>query len=113
MIRAVASELGVEWMRGRRAARDPRALTNGPAKLCQALDIDRRLDGSDLCQGESPIFVARNPRVEDYRASFGPVRRTARIGLTKAADWPLRFVLAASPFLSRKAECPPCGLTVP
>src|ERR1039458_7259816 len=47
LIRAVEIDLGEELMRKRRPVEATRDLTNGPGKLCQAMDIDRRLDGVD------------------------------------------------------------------
>ena len=102
LIRAVEVDLGEELMRERRPVEATRDLTNGPGKLCQAMDIDRGLDGSDLCDVNSPLFIARNPAVKKFRRERGPVVTTARIGLTKAADLPLRFYLAGSAYVSQR-----------
>ena len=102
LIRAVEVVLGEEWMRRRRPVDAARELTNGPGKLCQALDIDRDLDGVDLCDARSPLFIARNPALRTFRRQRGPVVITARIGLTKAADLPLRFYLEGSVFVSQR-----------
>ena len=102
LIRAVEVVLGEEWMRRRRPVDAARELTNGPGKLCQALDIDRDLDGVDLCDVCSPLFIARNPALRTFRRQRGPVVITARIGLTKAADLPLRFYLEGSVFVSQR-----------
>jgi DNA-3-methyladenine glycosylase len=80
----------------------PRDLTNGPGKLCLAMDIDRGLDGVDLCDAGSPLFIARNPAVEEFRKERGPIVITTRIGLTKAADLALRFYLEGSAFVSQR-----------
>ncbi|MEI7938809.1 MAG: DNA-3-methyladenine glycosylase, partial [Verrucomicrobiota bacterium] len=61
LIRSIEVALGEVSMRRRRQVDAVRDLTNGPGKLCLAMDIDRRLDGMDLCDAKSRLFVARNP----------------------------------------------------
>jgi DNA-3-methyladenine glycosylase len=102
LIRAVEVIIGEEFMRRRRPVDGTRDLTNGPGKLCLAMDIDRGLDGVDLCDARSPLFIARNPAVERFRKERGPIVTGARIGLTKAADLPLRFYLEGSAFVSQR-----------
>jgi len=102
LIRAVEVALGEEFMRKRRLVDATRDLTNGPGKLCLAMGIDRRLDGIDLCDAKSPLFIARNPAAARFREERGPVATTTRIGLTKAAELPLRFYLEGSPFVSKR-----------
>jgi DNA-3-methyladenine glycosylase len=104
LIRALEAEAGLEAMRLNRPAATTFALTNGPGKLCAALAIDRKLDGVDLCDDSSPLFIARNPDVARFRRQRGPVAASPRIGITKAAGLPLRFYLSGSPFLSRRAR---------
>ena len=77
--------------------------TNGPGKLCSALGIDRSLDGVDLCNTASGLFIAENPDLKSFLKERGPLVRASRIGITKSAELPLRFCLKNSPFLSRKA----------
>ena len=77
-------------------------LTNGPAKLCEALNIDRRFDGIDLCDAGSPVFIARNPDAKQFQRERGPVVNTTRVGISQAAHWPLRFYLGGSEFVSRR-----------
>jgi len=101
LIRSIEVALGEVSMRRRRQVDAVRDLTNGPGKLCLALDIDRRLDGIDLCDAKSRLFVARNPAVLKFRQEYGPMVTTTRIGLTKAAHMPLRFYLEGSPFVSK------------
>ena len=101
LIRALEVQWGEPFMRARRPAATPRELTNGPGKLCQALDIGRLLDGADCCDPASPLWIARHPGREEFLAQRGPVITTTRIGLTKAADQPLRFYLAHSPCVSK------------
>jgi DNA-3-methyladenine glycosylase len=103
LIRAVEVMLGEPFMRQRRPVDATRDLTNGPGKLCLAMEIDRSLDGVDLCEVSSALFIARNPAVGTFREERGPVVIGARIGLTKAADLPLRFYLDRSPFVSQRS----------
>jgi DNA-3-methyladenine glycosylase len=77
-------------------------LTNGPAKFCAALGIDRQFDGADLCDASSQLFIAGNPERDDLVASLGPVIIARRVGITQAADWPLRFYLDGSCHVSRR-----------
>lgn len=87
LIRAVEPLAGIELMRSRRGeVRDAR-LSDGPGKLCQALAIDMRHYGEDLCgEGAVTIFA------DDHEPST--VLTTPRIGITHAKDWPLRYVVA-------------------
>jgi len=100
LIRAVEAAIGEELMRRHRVVKAARDLTNGPGKLCLALDIDRHLDGVDLCDAKSPLFIACNPTLARFRKERGPVVTSTRIGLTKAAHLPLRFYLRGSAFVS-------------
>ena len=93
-------------MRDRRQAVPTRHLTNGPGKLCLAMDIDRGLDGVDLCDAAAPLFIARNPAAAAFRRERGPLVTTRRIGLTKAAHLLLRFYLEGSPFVSQRRKTP-------
>lgn len=102
LIRAIEPTLGQELLRRQRLVTDVRNLTNGPAKLCEAMQIDRSLDGIDLCDPGSALFIASNPRVGAFRKEFGPTITTPRIGITRAAALPLRFFLAGSPYVSHR-----------
>ncbi len=77
---------GLALMRRRRGAADDRRLADGPGKLCQALGITRALDGTAMPR--SRVYV-----VAGDGKPAGEVRTTPRIGITKAVDWPLRYVL--------------------
>ncbi len=101
LVRAIEPQLRPDLLGSRRPVRTPKDLTNGPAKLCQAMDIDRRLDGADLCDRRSPLIVSRPPRLQEFLKERGPVTISARIGITRAADLPLRFFLQGSEFVSR------------
>lgn len=102
LVRAIAPVFGVRSMRERRPVKTPGALTNGPAKLCQALGITRCADDVDLCATDSPVFIARNPNRSGLISGAGSLVRTTRIGISRAADWPLRFYLESSGYVSRR-----------
>jgi DNA-3-methyladenine glycosylase len=102
LVRAVQAQFGLEYMRKTRPVDHDAKLTSGPGKLCVAMNIDRALDGVDICSTDSPVFVAENPEIRKLRRIHGPVVTASRIGINVAADWPLRFYLAGSHFLSRK-----------
>jgi DNA-3-methyladenine glycosylase len=81
--------------RGPAGARE-RDLARGPGRLCQALGIDRSLDGADVCAPGSALGIGPPPAgTEPPRISRGP-----RIGITRAADWPLRFWVAGDRYVS-------------
>jgi DNA-3-methyladenine glycosylase len=98
LIRAVEPVDGIELMRKRRpAARKLEDLASGPGKLTLALGITRAQNGADLTRGE---LVVRSPK-EPRRVEIAV---TPRIGISHCADWPLRFVVKGSRFVSvRKA----------
>ena len=94
LLRAVEPLGDVAPLRMRRlAARRDRDLTNGPGKLCAAYDITRAMDGTSLQSG--PIQIRHADGVPDAQVRVSP-----RIGITRAADWPLRFLVAGNPFVS-------------
>lgn len=95
LIRAVEPVSGIELMRSRRGRVPDRQLTNGPGKVCQALGIDAALGGSRLNRGVLRILEA--PRVPDEDVLTSP-----RVGITKAAEWPLRFMVRGSLWLSTR-----------
>jgi DNA-3-methyladenine glycosylase len=71
-----------------------RALAAGPARLTQALGIDRRLNGHRLAR--SPLWIAEGDTVSARRVAVTP-----RVGIRVATDWKLRFYVRGSPFVSR------------
>lgn len=88
LIRAVTPLEGIELMRKRRTrARTDATLTDGPSKLCAAFAIDRRYDGVMLT-GKNEISINQGIVVPDNEIIVGP-----RIGISKAVDWPLRFIV--------------------
>jgi DNA-3-methyladenine glycosylase len=94
LLRAIEPVEGLETMKRRRGLSDVAQLGAGPGRLCQALGITRtRLDGRPITGSDAGV-VAGTPLDPEAIAS------TARIGITKAAEWPLRFVLRGSPWVS-------------
>jgi DNA-3-methyladenine glycosylase len=94
LLRALEPVEGVRTMRRRRGRVADRDLCSGPGKLCQALGITREnLDGRMM---PDTSVVVEAPRV---KLPF-EVLTTPRIGITKAADWPLRFAVAGSAHVS-------------
>jgi DNA-3-methyladenine glycosylase len=93
----------LDQMRARRpAARREVDLCSGPAKLCQALGIDRAMDSIDLCDPSSPVRI-----IDD---GVPPPRRpgtSTRIGLRAGADRPWRWYVAGEPNVSRRAPVVP------
>jgi DNA-3-methyladenine glycosylase len=88
LLRAGQVVAGEELARARRpAAKADRDLARGPARLCQALGIDRRLDGADLCDEASPLRLLSSP------TSPMPWVSGPRVGVSQAADVPWRFWL--------------------
>lgn len=69
-------------------------LTNGPAKLCQALDIDKRFNGHDL--REAPLRLIAQPALRRDQ-----ITQTTRIGITRARDIPWRFYITDNKYVSR------------
>jgi len=68
-------------------------------------DGDRSFsDGADLCDETSPLFIAENPSLRETKRMLGPVITTTRIGISTAADWPLRFYLDGSASISKKVQ---------
>ena len=104
LIRAIAPELGTPAMAGRRGAVPARDLARGPGRLAAALAIDRSLDGIDLCATESD---AKPLRIAPDERPAGDIGVSARIGITRAAEAPLRFYLRGSRFLSGPAWLSP------
>lgn len=92
LLRALEPLEGLPLMMRRRNSEKLRDLCRGPGRLCSAMDIDRSLDGTDLLAGKELWIAAGAPA--------GRVKKSTRIGITKAADRHLRFYEAGSPFVS-------------
>lgn len=71
--------------------------TRGPGLLCKAMNIDLRLNNTDLC--ENSLYIAQSSEHQAF-----DIIATPRIGVAYAKDWadkPLRFYIAGNPFVSR------------
>lgn len=103
LLRGIWPEEGISLMKERRAGRPFRELTDGPAKICQALNIDGEWDGHDLCSPDSKIFVEIDQAVESKNVTRGP-----RVGLNTVPEpWksmPWRFQVHPEIFMNRALE---------
>ena len=82
-----------------------RMLTSGPGRLCKALSITRERDnGKAIYSADSDLVVMDDGFVP------AEISETPRIGITKAADRPLRYVIADNPFVSGKQLRPAAAL---
>jgi DNA-3-methyladenine glycosylase len=99
LVRALEPLEGLPLMRRRRGPVADRDLANGPGKLCQALGIDRAFDGAPLHRGR--LRIRRGTPVAE-----GDVVVTPRIGISRATDWPLRFLVKNSEWVSRARPSP-------
>jgi DNA-3-methyladenine glycosylase len=94
LVRAVAPMDGVELMHRRRPkVKRDRDLTNGPGKLCLAMGIVGSMSGTSLRDG--PVVIRAGQRVPD-----ADIVVTPRIGITRAADWALRYFVRNDPYVS-------------
>lgn len=98
LIRALEPKIGLDLMLQRRSGRRSapptmRDYCSGPAKLCEALGIDRRFDRLDLTLGRQ-LWIAES---STGRGTSVPIKTTKRIGVTSAEELCLRFVWTAHP----------------
>jgi DNA-3-methyladenine glycosylase len=101
LFRALEPIRGLETMARNRGLDATRvvALTSGPGRLCQAFGITRDRDnGADLTSPKSDLQI----RDDGFVAS--DVLVTPRIGISKDADRPARFLLADNPFVSKRGS---------
>ena len=97
LLRALEPVAGLERMRERRPrARRVEDLASGPGRLTLAMGITRAHNGVDVTRG---LLVVREPAV----ARPVEIAVTRRVGIRHCADSPLRFLIAGSPFVSRRA----------
>ena len=99
LLRALEPIEGIRTMarlRGLDSSANPRLLTSGPGRLCQALDIEREThNGIDVTSARSGLHV------EDDGFATPEIVATPRIGIRKAAERPLRFAIAGNRFVSK------------
>ena len=93
LLRALEPLVGVDLMGAHRGVTRPTEIARGPGRLAQALDVDRRLDGLDLCR-RGPLWLADAPR------AVGEIGVSVRIGLSRAADRPWRWYERGNPHVS-------------
>ncbi len=100
LFRALEPLLGIDVMALRRdvvieSPRDLRKLASGPGKLAEAFGITRERDNTkDMTSARSDLWIA------DDGFRLPDVVATRRIGITKAAEMPLRYIVAGNPFVS-------------
>ena len=93
LIRAIEPTAGISIMERNRGTERVRDLARGPGRLCAALQIDRRLDGIDLCQA-GRLWLGSDGQASDE------IGQSKRIGITRAADSLLRFYVRGNRFVS-------------
>jgi len=93
LIRALEPLDGIELMQRHRKTARLLDLTRGPGRLAAAFQIDRRHDGLDLC-APGPLWLGETSH------PVGPIGKTVRIGITRAADQVLRYYERDNPFVS-------------
>ena len=95
LVRALEPLDGIALMHKRRPRiKNEVDLTNGPGKLCRALGIDGSLSEKSLQR--KPLRIREGEPVPDDQVEI-----TTRIGITKCADWPLRWIVRGNRFVSR------------
>ena len=93
LIRALEPLEGEELMIANRKGLQGVQISNGPAKLCYALGIDKRLNGHDL--HEAPLqLIVNNPLSKEQ------IVQTVRVGITQAKDVPWRFYIKNNKYVS-------------
>jgi DNA-3-methyladenine glycosylase len=100
LFRALEPVSGLEAMAKARgvAATKVAALTSGPGRLCQAFGVTRERDnGVDFTSRKSEL------QIQDDGFVAGQILVTPRIGISKDADRPARFVIAGNPFVSKRS----------
>lgn len=93
LFRALQPLDGIELMQARRETTVPTALTSGPGKICRAMQITTADTGLPL----------GNPRIAIHDTTWRPpvIGVSPRVGISKAAGWPLRFFVRGNPHVSR------------
>ncbi|MDN5348102.1 MAG: DNA-3-methyladenine glycosylase [Clostridia bacterium] len=95
LLRALEPVAGIELMSRRRGTREIKKLCRGPGCLAQALGIDKEINGTSVVDGPVRFYP---PLPHDLP---GEIAVAPRVGITQAADWPLRYYLKGNPFVSR------------
>ena len=95
LIRALEPVSGIEIMQKNRNKTKPKELCSGPGKLAQALGVDMELNGTAI--GDKITVYERGTNELNNN-----ITATTRIGISQAADLPLRFYIKGNPFISKK-----------
>jgi DNA-3-methyladenine glycosylase len=93
LLRALEPLEGIDRMERSRGGASPLDLARGPGRLAQAMQIDFKQDGLDLCAA-GPLWLAAS------RRETGAIGKSVRIGLTRNVDRKLRFYERGSPYVS-------------
>lgn len=101
LVRALEPIDGLDLMRERRGVKSDVDLCSGPGKLTQAMGLTLALNGVDLVEGPLGIWEIEGLPVDDSEAVTGIVT-SQRVGISQAADLPLRFYLQGNPHVSRR-----------
>jgi DNA-3-methyladenine glycosylase len=94
LVRAIEPLEGIEQMMRLRGVSQALDIARGPGRLSEALHIDKRFDGLDLCDRTSPVWLG---------AAVGPrysLGVSTRIGLSREAHRKLRFYERGNPYVS-------------
>ena len=97
LIRSAQPVEGGELMTARRRGAAEKNLLTGPGKLCQGMDITRKLYGVPLWR-EGELFLAEGIPAAEEEIAAGPRINVDYAG--EAAQWPYRFVIRGSRYLS-------------
>ena len=93
LVRAIEPIEGIQLMQRRRGNVKVNDLTRGPGRLTQAMAIDKRLDGLDLC-ARGPLWLGAALR------PAGAIGESVRIGITREVERVLRFYERGSKYVS-------------
>lgn len=94
LVRAVEPLSGQSVIEANRFPKTGYQLTNGPAKVCQALQINKELNCHDL--NKEPFILTLKPRL-----AISLITTSTRVGISKAIDKPWRFYIAGNPYVSK------------
>lgn len=94
LIRAIEPDQGMELMMRRRGTKNVKNLTSGPGKLCQALGLDRSLNGTDLCSGKIWVEQRKEKKLK--------IKSTSRVGINQGRNKKWRFYICSNDFVSER-----------
>ncbi len=97
LIRALEPIKGIDTMKIYRKMDDIKNLTNGPGKVCQALNITNKENKKYLLDNKSSFYIKFNNQIQDNKIIY-----TTRIGISKAKDMLMRFYVKDSKYVSIK-----------